>query len=147
MIESLPNEYRRNMMNNAGLNLKKFFCTGESGGEEINHRHFRLKEISCFVVFPKQRSDVTWSSPSRLEEPGVAPAVMEEIIEHHVEEETEKRRRHETSSSFLESIAGPRSTHSTHDSTQGSTQSSHRLLAYSDALISIIATVMVGLLL
>uniref|UniRef100_A0A1A7Y2K8 Endosomal/lysosomal proton channel TMEM175 n=1 Tax=Iconisemion striatum TaxID=60296 RepID=A0A1A7Y2K8_9TELE len=54
-----------------------------------------------------------------------------EIIEHHVEEEMEKK------GSFLESV-GPsdREAHS-------STQSSHRLLAYSDALISIIATVMI----
>uniref|UniRef100_A0A8C6PG72 Uncharacterized protein n=1 Tax=Nothobranchius furzeri TaxID=105023 RepID=A0A8C6PG72_NOTFU len=54
-----------------------------------------------------------------------------DIIEHHVEEEMEKK------GSLLESV-GPsdREAHS-------STQSSHRLLAYSDALISIIATVMV----
>ncbi|XP_028851326.1 endosomal/lysosomal proton channel TMEM175 isoform X2 [Denticeps clupeoides] len=56
-----------------------------------------------------------------------------EIIEHHVDEEMEKKlpRR------LLEGLApsdreGP-----------GSTQSSHRLLAYSDALLSIIATVMI----
>uniref|UniRef100_A0A1A8ER47 Endosomal/lysosomal proton channel TMEM175 n=1 Tax=Nothobranchius korthausae TaxID=1143690 RepID=A0A1A8ER47_9TELE len=54
-----------------------------------------------------------------------------DIIEHHVEEEMEKK------GSLLESV-GPsdREAHS-------STQSSHRLLAYSDALISIIATVMI----
>lgn len=62
-----------------------------------------------------------------------------DIIEHHVEEEMEKKgpRSHAASSSFLGSVSpsdreGP-----------SSTQSSHRLLAYSDALISIIATVMV----
>ncbi|XP_061586668.1 endosomal/lysosomal proton channel TMEM175 [Cololabis saira] len=49
------------------------------------------------------------------------------IIEHHVEEEMEKSR------SASPRCASPRS----------STQSSHRLLAYSDALISIIATVMI----
>ncbi|XP_029019238.1 endosomal/lysosomal proton channel TMEM175 [Betta splendens] len=60
-----------------------------------------------------------------------------DIIEHHVEEEMEKRgtRSHAASSSFPASPPdgeGP-----------SSTQSSHRLLAYSDALISIIATVMI----
>ncbi|KAM7391105.1 hypothetical protein PAMP_021821 [Pampus punctatissimus] len=62
-----------------------------------------------------------------------------DIIEHHVEEEMEKKatRSHTVSSSFLESITpSDRDGHS-------STQSSHRLLAYSDALISIIATVMI----
>ncbi|KAM3868098.1 endosomal/lysosomal proton channel TMEM175 [Diretmus argenteus] len=61
-----------------------------------------------------------------------------EIIEHHVDEEMEKKRtRSHTSSSFLESVTpSEREGHS-------STQSSHRLLAYSDALISIIATVMI----
>ena len=63
-----------------------------------------------------------------------------EIIEHHAEEEMEKRgsssRSHAASSSFLESVSPSREAHS-------GTQSSHRLLAYSDALISIIATVMV----
>ena len=63
-----------------------------------------------------------------------------DIIEHHVEEEMEKRatRSHAaSSSSFLESVTpSDREGHS-------GTQSSHRLLAYSDALISIIATVMV----
>lgn len=65
-----------------------------------------------------------------------------EIIEHHVEEEMEKKgtRSHApSSSSFLESVTpSDREGHS-------GTQSSHRLLAYSDALISIIATVMVRL--
>lgn len=63
-----------------------------------------------------------------------------DIIEHHVEEEMEKKgvRSYAASSSFLESVSpSEREGHS-------STQSSHRLLAYSDALISIIATVMVG---
>ncbi|KAM7415616.1 hypothetical protein PAMA_017916 [Pampus argenteus] len=62
-----------------------------------------------------------------------------DIIEHHVEEEMEKKatRSHTVSSSFLESI-----TPSDRDGLS-STQSSHRLLAYSDALISIIATVMI----
>ncbi|XP_036952948.1 endosomal/lysosomal potassium channel TMEM175 [Acanthopagrus latus] len=63
-----------------------------------------------------------------------------DIIEHHVEEEMEKRatRSHAaSSSSFLESVTpSDREGHS-------GTQSSHRLLAYSDALISIIATVMI----
>lgn len=62
-----------------------------------------------------------------------------DIIEHHVEEDTEKKepRSHAASSSFLDSVApSDRDAHS-------GTQSSHRLLAYSDALISIIATVMV----
>ncbi|TMS03834.1 Endosomal/lysosomal potassium channel TMEM175 [Larimichthys crocea] len=63
-----------------------------------------------------------------------------EIIEHHVEEEMEKKgtRSHApSSSSFLESVTpSDREGHS-------GTQSSHRLLAYSDALISIIATVMI----
>ncbi|KAK0156483.1 Endosomal/lysosomal potassium channel TMEM175 [Merluccius polli] len=67
---------------------------------------------------------------------------MEEIIEHHVEEEEEDKeeRRRSQAPSFLESLAGSSGTHS---NTPGSTQSSHRLLAYSDALISIIATVMI----
>lgn len=61
-----------------------------------------------------------------------------EIIEHHVEEEMEKKGA-PSSSSFLESVTpSDREGHS-------GTQSSHRLLAYSDALISIIATVMVRL--
>lgn len=63
-----------------------------------------------------------------------------DIIEHHVEEEMEKKgaRSHAASSSpFPESVTpSDREGHS-------GTQSSHRLLAYSDALISIIATVMV----
>ncbi|KAL4617489.1 endosomal/lysomomal potassium channel TMEM175 [Arapaima gigas] len=55
-----------------------------------------------------------------------------EIIEHHVSEEMEKKRHFaRLPEAFLE-----REEH-------GSTQSSHRLLAYSDALISIIATVMI----
>ncbi|CAL8253454.1 unnamed protein product [Boreogadus saida] len=64
---------------------------------------------------------------------------MEEIIEHPVVEGMEERKRSETSS-FLESLSEHRSTQS---NTHGSTQSSQRLLAYSDALISIIATVMI----
>lgn len=62
-----------------------------------------------------------------------------DIIEHHVEEDMEKKepRSHAASSSFLDSV-----TPSARDAPSG-TQSSHRLLAYSDALISIIATVMV----
>ncbi|XP_041109391.1 endosomal/lysosomal potassium channel TMEM175-like [Polyodon spathula] len=61
-----------------------------------------------------------------------------EIIEHHVSEEMEKKRsRTRDSHSFLQS--------DTFSEKEGrsSTQSSHRLLAYSDALISIIATVMI----
>uniref|UniRef100_A0A3Q4BHM7 Endosomal/lysosomal proton channel TMEM175 n=1 Tax=Mola mola TaxID=94237 RepID=A0A3Q4BHM7_MOLML len=64
-----------------------------------------------------------------------------DIIEHHVEEEMEKKgtRSHaaSSSSSFPGSV-----TPSDRDGHSG-TQSSHRLLAYSDALISIIATVMI----
>lgn len=62
-----------------------------------------------------------------------------DIIEHHVEEDMEKKdtRSHAVTSSFLDSV-----TPSDRDAHSG-TQSSHRLLAYSDALISIIATVMV----
>ncbi|KAM4616445.1 endosomal/lysosomal proton channel TMEM175 [Polymixia lowei] len=59
-----------------------------------------------------------------------------EIIEHHVDEEMEKKARSHASS-FLESV-----TPSEREG-RSSTQSSHRLLAYSDALISIIATVMI----
>ncbi|KAB5528594.1 hypothetical protein PHYPO_G00142010 [Pangasianodon hypophthalmus] len=61
-----------------------------------------------------------------------------EIIEHHDDEEMEKmNRRRNDSQSFMESVtASERDGYS-------STQSSHRLLAYSDALISIIATVMI----
>ncbi|KAJ4941518.1 hypothetical protein JOQ06_011397 [Pogonophryne albipinna] len=62
-----------------------------------------------------------------------------EIIEHHVEEEVEKKgtRSRTASSSFPGSV-----TPSDREGHNG-TQSSHRLLAYSDALISIIATVMI----
>lgn len=61
-----------------------------------------------------------------------------EIIEHHDDEEMEKRNTpRNNSNSFLESL-----TPSERDG-QRSTQPSHRLLAYSDALISIIATVMI----
>ncbi|XP_017560614.2 endosomal/lysosomal potassium channel TMEM175 [Pygocentrus nattereri] len=61
-----------------------------------------------------------------------------EIIEHHDDEEMEKRNRfRKDSNSLLESL-----TPSERDG-QRSTQPSHRLLAYSDALISIIATVMI----
>ncbi|XP_076127206.1 endosomal/lysosomal proton channel TMEM175 [Alosa pseudoharengus] len=61
-----------------------------------------------------------------------------EIIEHHVDEAMEKKTRQRSQTrSFLESVtSSERDGHS-------STQSSHRLLAYSDALISIIATVMI----
>ncbi|XP_062307840.1 endosomal/lysosomal proton channel TMEM175 [Osmerus eperlanus] len=63
--------------------------------------------------------------------------VDNEIIEHHVDEEMEKRRTTSHASSFIGSLTPlEREGHS-------STQSSHRLLAYSDALISIIATVMI----
>lgn len=62
-----------------------------------------------------------------------------DVIEHHVEEDMEKKdtRIYAAASSFLDS-----GTPSDRDAHSG-TQSSHRLLAYSDALISIIATVMV----
>ncbi|KAG9261702.1 endosomal/lysosomal potassium channel TMEM175 [Astyanax mexicanus] len=61
-----------------------------------------------------------------------------EIIEHHDDEAMEKRNPlRNDSNSFLESL-----TPSERDG-QRSTQPSHRLLAYSDALISIIATVMI----
>ncbi|XP_038144040.1 endosomal/lysosomal potassium channel TMEM175 [Cyprinodon tularosa] len=63
-----------------------------------------------------------------------------DIIEHHVDEEMEKKtaRCHTASSPLLESSPSEREGRS-----GSSTQSSHRLLAYSDALISIIATVMI----
>ncbi|XP_052448435.1 endosomal/lysosomal potassium channel TMEM175 isoform X1 [Carassius gibelio] len=61
-----------------------------------------------------------------------------EIIEHHDDEEMEKTRTPRYHAhSFLESVA------SSEKDGYSSTQSSHRLLAYSDALISIIATVMI----
>lgn len=62
-----------------------------------------------------------------------------DVIEHHVEEDMEKKdtRIYAAASSFLDS-----GTPSDRDAHSG-TQSSHRLLAYSDALISIIATVMI----
>ncbi|XP_059193387.1 endosomal/lysosomal proton channel TMEM175 [Centropristis striata] len=76
-----------------------------------------------------------------------------DIIEHHVEEEMEKRGPRSTaaSSSFLESVtpsdrdreALSGALSGTHSGTHSGTQSSTRLLAYSDALISIIATVMI----
>ncbi|XP_062873989.1 endosomal/lysosomal proton channel TMEM175 [Trichomycterus rosablanca] len=56
-----------------------------------------------------------------------------EIIEHHDDEEMEKMK---TGRSVAGSLLD-------RDEGSGSTQSSHRLLAYSDALISIIATVMI----
>lgn len=63
-----------------------------------------------------------------------------DTIEHHVEEDAEKKdtRSEAARSWFLDSVAP-----STGAPPSG-TQSSHRLLAYSDALISIIATVMVN---
>uniref|UniRef100_A0A8C5HVU8 Endosomal/lysosomal proton channel TMEM175 n=1 Tax=Gouania willdenowi TaxID=441366 RepID=A0A8C5HVU8_GOUWI len=62
----------------------------------------------------------------------------DDIVEHHVEEDMEKKetRSYTASSSFLDSVSP------SDREGNGSTQSSHRLLAYSDALISIIATVM-----
>ncbi|XP_018960159.2 endosomal/lysosomal potassium channel TMEM175-like isoform X1 [Cyprinus carpio] len=61
-----------------------------------------------------------------------------EIIEHHDDEEMEKTRTPRNHAhSFLESVT------SSEKDGYRSTQSSHRLLAYSDALISIIATVMI----
>nr|XP_020450728.1 endosomal/lysomomal potassium channel TMEM175-like [Monopterus albus]XP_020450729.1 endosomal/lysomomal potassium channel TMEM175-like [Monopterus albus]XP_020450730.1 endosomal/lysomomal potassium channel TMEM175-like [Monopterus albus] len=61
-----------------------------------------------------------------------------DIIEHHIEEDMEKKTRSQAASpSFLESVSSP------DRDCLSSTQSSHRLLAYSDALISIIATVMI----
>ncbi|XP_051552524.1 endosomal/lysosomal proton channel TMEM175 [Myxocyprinus asiaticus] len=61
-----------------------------------------------------------------------------EIIEHHDDEEMEKRRTPRNhSQSLVESVT------SSEKDSHSSTQSSHRLLAYSDALISIIATVMI----
>ncbi|KAL0979904.1 hypothetical protein UPYG_G00191370 [Umbra pygmaea] len=57
-----------------------------------------------------------------------------DIIEHHVDEEMEKKRIR-SHGSFMESVTESEEGHGT--------QSSHRLLAYSDALISIIATVMI----
>ncbi|XP_028313272.1 endosomal/lysosomal proton channel TMEM175 isoform X1 [Gouania willdenowi] len=63
----------------------------------------------------------------------------DDIVEHHVEEDMEKKetRSYTASSSFLDSVSP------SDREGNGSTQSSHRLLAYSDALISIIATVMI----
>ncbi|XP_068166853.1 endosomal/lysosomal proton channel TMEM175 [Antennarius striatus] len=64
----------------------------------------------------------------------------DDIIEQHTEEEMEKkdkRSRTASSSSLLGSVT-PSGTEA-----HSGTQSSHRLLAYSDALISIIATVMI----
>ncbi|XP_062418181.1 endosomal/lysosomal proton channel TMEM175 [Pungitius pungitius] len=59
-----------------------------------------------------------------------------EIIEHHVEEEMEKE-------AARSRAASPRPGSVAAAEREGGTQSSHRLLAYSDALISIIATVMI----
>ncbi|KAF5905606.1 endosomal/lysomomal potassium channel, partial [Clarias magur] len=62
-----------------------------------------------------------------------------EIIEHHDDEEMEKMRKpRNESQSFMESVRAAEL-----NDGHSSTQSSHRLLAYSDALISIIATVMI----
>ncbi|XP_064415737.1 endosomal/lysosomal proton channel TMEM175 isoform X1 [Latimeria chalumnae] len=58
-------------------------------------------------------------------------ADTEEIVEHHLSEEMEKGPEGTCRPSLLENEGASR------------TQSSHRLLAYSDALISIIATVMI----
>ncbi|CAJ1069749.1 endosomal/lysosomal potassium channel TMEM175 [Xyrichtys novacula] len=63
-----------------------------------------------------------------------------DVIEHHVEEEMEKRdARSHAASSFPENVTPSDRDQEGHSGTQ----SSHRLLAYSDALISIIATVMI----
>lgn len=59
-----------------------------------------------------------------------------EIIEHHVEEEMEKEGARSRAAPSRPGSVAP-------SDREGGTQSSHRLLAYSDALISIIATVMV----
>lgn len=88
--------------------------------------------LGCLQTEP---SSVVSAAPSRMGENDEG-----DIIEHHVEEEMEKKaaRSHALSSPLLESISpSDREGHS-------GTQSSHRLLAYSDALISIIATVMVS---
>lgn len=100
--------------------------------------------ISCYSTVCKQpRRLGPWYSLRPLR--SFSSSTMGEnedsdIIEHHAEEEMEKKdtRSHAASSpSFLESATpSDREGHS-------GTQSSHRLLAYSDALISIIATVMV----
>lgn len=58
-----------------------------------------------------------------------------DVIEQHVEAETENAEK-QRCPSLLDSVGPSGEAHS-------GTQSSHRLLAYSDALISIIATVMV----
>ncbi|XP_040051415.2 endosomal/lysosomal proton channel TMEM175 isoform X1 [Gasterosteus aculeatus] len=59
-----------------------------------------------------------------------------EIIEHHVEEEMEKEGARSRAAPSRPGSVAP-------SDREGGTQSSHRLLAYSDALISIIATVMI----
>ena len=94
-------------------------------------------QISCLLCYQAD-SGVRWSPD--FWENLLLSAVMEEIIEHPAEEGMEARKRSEASS-FLESLSEHRSIQS---NAHGSTQSSQRLLAYSDALISIIATVMVG---
>lgn len=69
-----------------------------------------------------------------------------DVIEHHVEEEMEKkepRSRAAVAASSPTTSLFPESVAPSVRGTLSGTASSHRLLAYSDALISIIATVMV----
>lgn len=61
------------------------------------------------------------------------------IIEHHVEEEMEKK----ATRSPAADASSPGSVTPSDREYQSRAQSSHRLLAFSDALISVIATVMV----
>lgn len=95
----------------------------------------------CSTVCKQPRRLGPWSSLRPLRSSSSSTMGGNEdsdIIEHQGEEEMEKKdTRSHAASSFLESVTpSDREGHS-------GTQSSHRLLAYSDALISIIATVMV----
>ncbi|XP_056275155.1 endosomal/lysosomal proton channel TMEM175 [Pseudoliparis swirei] len=70
--------------------------------------------------------------------------VDSEIIEHHVEEvEVQEERRKGARSHAASCSSFPGSVTPSDREDHSGTQSSHRLLAYSDALISIIATVMI----
>lgn len=66
-----------------------------------------------------------------------------DIIEHHVEEEMEKKATRSQAAAAASSPSLPESVTPSDREYQSRAQSSHRLLAFSDALISVIATVMV----
>ncbi|KAL0193085.1 hypothetical protein M9458_011381 [Cirrhinus mrigala] len=106
---------------------------------ESDYANFRSADIVSSVFANKTTVASCLHSPLTPH----AAAVMgendeSEIIEHHDDEEMEKiRTPRNHAHSFLESVT------SSEKDGYSSTQSSHRLLAYSDALISIIATVMV----